>query len=235
MNDADVVELLSMQNLYRPIVRGHSMTPERNPEFFDRWAAEYDWFVEGWANSFPFEGYDKLLSRIVELADPQPGMMILDMGIGTGNLAERFIEKECEVWGIDFSGKMLEEAKKKVPSAHLMQVDILADWPSELKTGFDRIVSAYVFHHFNLETKLKIIEKMLSELLRDDGAIIIGDTSYPSFAARANARTELLDVWDDTEFYWAADEVKLMPWGKGAHITYEQVSSCGGVYLIAPA
>ncbi|MHA2354635.1 MAG: class I SAM-dependent methyltransferase [Candidatus Thorarchaeota archaeon] len=210
------------------------MTPERNPEFFDRWAAEYDWFVGGWANSFPFEGYDSLLNRIVELADPQPGMKILDMGIGTGNLAERFINKECEIWGIDFSEKMLEVAKKKIPSAHLMQVDILSDWPSELEGGFDRIVSAYVFHHFNLETKLKVIDRVLNELLRDNGFIIIGDTSYPSFAARASARKELIDVWDDSEFYWAADEVKLMSWGQGAHIVYEQVSSCGGVYLIVP-
>jgi len=211
------------------------MTPERNPEFFDRWANDYDWFVEGCANSFPFEGYDKLLNRIVELADPQPAMKILDMGIGTGNLAERFLEKDCEIWGIDFSGSMLDEAKKKVPSAHLLKVDILSDWPSELKTGFDRIVSAYVFHHFNLETKLDVINRIQSELLRDDGVIIIGDTSYPSFAARANARKELIDVWDDTEFYWAADEVKLMSWGQGVHIVYEQISSCGGVYLFVPA
>jgi putative AdoMet-dependent methyltransferase len=217
------------------MIRGQSMTPERNPEFFDRWAAEYDWFVEGWANSFPFDGYDNLLNRIVELADPQPGMKILDMGIGTGNLAERFIDKGCEVWGIDFSGKMLEEAKKKIPSVNLMQVDILADWPSELKAGFDRIVSAYVFHHFDLETKIKVIERILNELLRDNGRIIIGDTSYPSFADRANARKELIDMWDDTEFYWAADEIKLMSWGKEAHIVYEQISSCGGVYLIVPA
>lgn len=210
------------------------MTPERNPEFFDRWANEYDWFVGGWAESFPFKGYDDLLNRIVELADPQPGMKILDMGIGTGNLAERFVEKGCEIWGIDFSGKMLEVARKKIPSAHLLQVDILSDWPSELRTGFDRIVSAYVFHHFNLETKLNVINRVLDELLKDDGILVIGDTSYPSFAARAEAREKLIDEWDDTEFYWAADEVKLMSWGKVAQIVYEQVSSCGGVYTIVP-
>ncbi|MFW9967550.1 MAG: class I SAM-dependent methyltransferase [Candidatus Thorarchaeota archaeon] len=211
------------------------MTPERNPEFFDRWAEEYDWFVKRWSESFPFNGYDDVLNRIVELADPEPGMRILDMGIGTGILAQKFIEADCEVWGIDFSGKMLDEAKKKVPDAHLYKVDILSEWPSELKIGFDRIVSAYVFHHFNLDMKLKVINRILSELLGNGGMIIIGDTSYPSFAARANARKELIDVWDDTEFYWAADEVKLMGWGQDAHIVYEQVSSCGGVYLIVPA
>lgn len=213
---------------------GQVMTPERNPQFFDRWASEYDWFVKGWADSFPFAGYDDVLNRIVELADPKPGMKILDIGIGTGNLAERFLGKDCDVWGIDFSGKMLEEAKKKMSSARLLQVNILTEWPPELKTGFDRVVSAYVFHHFNLEAKLMVIERILSELLREGGMVIIGDTSYPSFAARAEARERLIDVWDDTEFYWAADEFKLMAHSQGAHVLYEQVSSCGGVYLIIP-
>ncbi|MFX1263507.1 MAG: hypothetical protein ACFFAZ_15605, partial [Promethearchaeota archaeon] len=84
-------------------------------------------------------------------------------------------------------------------------------------------------------TKLMVIERILNELLRDSGRIIIGDTSYPSFAARANARKEMIDVWDDTEFYWAADEIKLMSAGKSASIVYEQISSCGGVYLIVPS
>lgn len=210
------------------------MTPERNPEFFDRWAADYDFFVGSGTEGFPFDGYDRILDRIAELSNPQPGMRILDMGIGTGNLARRFVESGAEIWGIDFSPLMLEEAKKKVPDAHLLEVDIVSEWPSELNIGFDRIVSAYVFHHFKLDKKVELIRKIQEELLHKDGILVIGDTSYPTFAQRADARRDLGALWDDTEFYWAADEVKLMLWGEGVYIVYEQVSSCGGIYVIVP-
>jgi len=107
-------------------------------------------------------------------------------------------------------------------------------WPTEL-SGFDRVVSAYALHHLNLEGKLEVIQRMLRDLISEDGRLVIGDVSYPSFAERAVARRQLLDVWDDSEYYWAADVIKNMLWGEGVHVVYEQVSSCAGVYLIVPS
>lgn len=210
------------------------MSPERSPELFDSWAADYDYYIKRGAESFPFLGYDDVLNRIVELADPKPGMKILDIGIGTGTLAQKFLEYDCEIWGIDYSSRMLEEAKKKVPDAQLLQVDIRSDWPSELKIGFDRIVSAYTLHHLNLEGKIDAIQRMSQELLQADGNIIIGDISFPSFKTRADVRQSLESVWDDDEYYWAADAFKTMMWGQGFYIVYEQISDYGGVYLIVP-
>ncbi|MFX0107811.1 MAG: class I SAM-dependent methyltransferase [Candidatus Hodarchaeota archaeon] len=211
------------------------MNPERTPELFDQWAAGYDDFIEYYSDKFPFAGYFDVLERIVEISDPKPGMRVLDIGVGTGNLAQRFIDKDCEVWGIDYSLNMLREAEKKAPTLHLHKVDIRGDWPKELLTGFDRIVSAYVFHHFNLETKVELIQRIVRNLLKEEGCMVIGDVSYPSFNARAEARNELTAIWDDDEYYWAADEIKLILWGQGIYIVYEQISSCGGVYLFVPA
>ncbi|MHA1904916.1 MAG: class I SAM-dependent methyltransferase [Candidatus Thorarchaeota archaeon] len=210
------------------------MSPERTPEWFDQWASYYDYYVRSESDRFPFAGYDDILDRIVELSEPKPGMKILDVGIGTGTLAQKFTEFDCEIWGIDYSPMMLAEAKKKVPDAHLLLVDIQSEWPSELMTGFDRIVSAYVLHHFPLETKLDIIRRMINELLAENGRIVIGDTSYPTFTERADARRELIDVWDDTEFYWAADTIKDRLRGGNITVCYEQTSSCAGIYLLTP-
>ncbi|MHA1957758.1 MAG: class I SAM-dependent methyltransferase [Candidatus Thorarchaeota archaeon] len=210
------------------------MSPERTPEWFDQWASYYDSYVRSESDRFPFAGYDDILDRIVELSEPKPGMKILDVGIGTGTLAQKFTEFDCEIWGIDYSPMMLAEAKKKVPDAHLLLVDIQSEWPSELMTGFDRIVSAYVLHHFPLETKLDIIRRMINELLAENGRIVIGDTSYPTFTERADARRELIDVWDDTEFYWAADTIKDRLRGGNITVCYEQTSSCAGIYLLTP-
>ena len=211
------------------------MSPERSPELFDSWAADYDYYIKIGADSFPFLGYDDVLSRIVALADPKPGMKILDVGVGTGTLAQKFLEFDCEIWGIDYSSRMLEEAKKKVPDAQLLQVDIRSEWPSELKIGFDRIVSAYTLHHLNLEGKIDVIQRMSQDLLQEEGNIIVGDISFPSFRTRAEERQRLEDVWDDDEYYWAADAFKTMMAGQGFYVAYEQISDYGGVYVIVPS
>lgn len=211
------------------------MSPERTPDMFDDWAPYYDSFVESGTNSFPFAGYKEVLERIFELTDPKPGMRILDAGVGTGLLSQKFIESDCELWGIDYSPKMLEEARKKLPEAHLVLGDIRSNWPSDLPTDFDRIVSAYVLHHFDLTTKMNVIRRMVNELLRDEGRLVIGDVSFPSFAERAQKRRELVHIWDDDEYYWAADEIKTMMFGEGFYIVYEQISFCAGVYLILSA
>ncbi|MHA1951355.1 MAG: methyltransferase domain-containing protein, partial [Candidatus Thorarchaeota archaeon] len=86
------------------------MSPERTPELFDAWAENYDYWIEISRDSFPFRGYDEVLDRIVDLSNPKPESKILDVGIGTGNLALKFVEFDCEIWGIDYSMRMLEKA-----------------------------------------------------------------------------------------------------------------------------
>lgn len=208
------------------------MCPERVPEMFDAWAADYDYYIRIGKDSFPFRGYDNVLDRIVELAEPKPGLKILDAGIGTGNLAQRFLEFDCDIWGIDYSSKMLDEARKKLPKIQLLHTDIASEWPSDLKVGFDRIVSAYTLHHFRIEGKVNAIERMQKELLAENGRIIVGDISFPTIDARAKARAGLGSVWDDYEYYWAADEFNAMMSKKGFIVDYEQISEYGGIYFI---
>ena len=78
------------------------MTDPFPPEEFDDWAENYDQSVAN-TQSFPFTGYEEVLDKVVELATPQPGMQVLDLGTGTGNLALRFDAIGCEIWGTDFS------------------------------------------------------------------------------------------------------------------------------------
>ena len=102
------------------------MNGRRTPDMFDRWAPTYDDMLKFSKDSFPFAGYDDILDRIVELATPTDGMRILDLGIGTGELAKRFVDYNCEIWGLDFSEQMLELAAKKIPSAILSELLIKA-------------------------------------------------------------------------------------------------------------
>ena len=78
-------------------------------------------------------------------------MTVLDLGIGTGNLARLFADVGCRVWGTDYSPAMLAKARLKIPEAtHGAARSARAPGRLELDRRFDRIVSAYTFHHFEL-------------------------------------------------------------------------------------
>jgi hypothetical protein len=43
-----------------------------------------------------------------------------------------------------------------------------------------------------------------------------------------------MNKWDEDEHYWAADETISACEQAGLRATYQQVSSCGGVFAITP-
>lgn len=204
--------------------------PER-AGIFDRWAERYDRSVQ--SDTGLHEGYGQVLDLVVRSADARPGMRVLDLGIGTGNLAQRFLALGCEVWGTDFSPAMLAKARAKLPQVKLLQMDLLVDrWPEDLaRERFDRIVSTYVFHEFDLATKVGLMACLARDQLAPRGHLVIGDVSFPNRRALEEAGA---DHWDEDEEYWAADEAITACAAAGLEATYTQVSRCGGVFVVRP-
>jgi putative AdoMet-dependent methyltransferase len=159
-------------------------------------------------------------------------MAVLDLGVGTGNLTARFVAQGCRLWGLDFSSEMLVRARQKLPEAVLVQADLLRGWPAELDRRFDRIVSAYLFHEFEMQTKVDVLHRLVQEHLAEQGCVVVGDISFPSMEARTEAQVRLAGYWDDEEYYWAADEAAEALAGAGLAVAYEQVSFCAGIYTI---
>jgi cyclopropane fatty-acyl-phospholipid synthase-like methyltransferase len=195
---------------------------------FDEWAERYDKDVQSATGLH--RGYEQVLDRVVEFADPRPGMRVLDLGVGTGNLARRFVDLGCAVWGVDFAPAMLAKAQAKVPQAKLLRVDLLDDtWPEDLAgQRFERVVSAYVFHEFSLEAKVRLLTRLARDYLAGGGRIVIGDVAFSSLQALRQAGA---DHWDEEEHYWAADEAIAACEAAGFELSYAQVSSCGGVFV----
>jgi putative AdoMet-dependent methyltransferase len=172
-----------------------------------------------------------VLEKVVELTGVQPGMSILDLGTGTGNLAVRFDALGCEVWGTDFSPAMLEKTRLKLPNAHLFQVDLRGIWPPEMNRRFDHIVSAYVFHHFEFTLKVQLIKNLVHEHLMPDGCLLLADIAFESQAALEVVKHTAGDEWED-EFYWLADETVLALTKANLHAVFYKISSCGGIFEI---
>lgn len=194
---------------------------------FNTWAATYDNSLSGEQN-FPFAGYESILANILSTANVRPGMRVLDVGTGTGNLASAFVQKGCRVWACDYSLAMLERAEQKLPDVTLFQLDLL-DGLDSLTQKFERIVSSYVLHEFDLATKLNILTRLCKDNLTENGFVIIGDIAFPDHATHDMARERYREVWDSSEHYWIAEETKDACEEVGLEFGYEQGSSCAAV------
>lgn len=196
---------------------------------FDQWAGQYDEDVT--REGFPFTGYQRVLAETARLAGASAGMTVLDLGTGTGKLAELLAPLGCALWCSDFSGEMLALARPKLPGAHFFLHDLRKPFPAGLPR-FDRIVSAYVFHHFELPEKIAIIRRLLRDQLAPGGRLVIADLSFPTRQARDAARQAAGADWDE-EPYWIAAEA--LPALEANHIGagYVQVSDCAGIYQLS--
>lgn len=215
---------------YRHCYNKFTMTDLFPPAEFDDWAHDYDQSVSG-NQGFPLDGYSTVLRTIVQQAAAQPGDAVLDLGIGTGNLAALFNELGCPIWGIDFSEEMLKKARSKLPEAALALNDLRTALPPEFPLRFNHIVSAYTFHHFPLQEKVSLLMCLLNHHLHLDGKLVIGDIAFQDAAAEDQLRRQLGDEWEQ-EYYWLADESLSALAAAGIRAEYTQVSSCAGVFLI---
>ncbi|MEN8163907.1 MAG: class I SAM-dependent methyltransferase [Acidobacteriota bacterium] len=77
---------------------------------------------------------------------------VLDIGTGTGTLAAAFAERGHRVTGIDFVDRLLEKARRRVPSGDFRSMDLveLEKMPSG---SFDIVCLAYVLHGLSPELR----------------------------------------------------------------------------------
>jgi putative AdoMet-dependent methyltransferase len=200
---------------------------------FENWASDYDDFVS--KSSFPFLGYEDALRTVVTRSCANNHSRILELGTGTGNLSFLFAETGCELVCTDFSNKMLELAREKLPNVSFVTLDLTNqdDW-QRISGRFDCIVASYVLHEFPLEWNLKLLAYLARVHLNPNGRIVFADIAFPDAATRASAAEFWADSWDDDEFYFAADEVSAMLESIDLRSAFQQISACAGVFTITP-
>ena len=144
-------------------------------QLFDEWAASYDETVNGSDPEYKevFLHYDRILSEVAKRATG----IVLEFGVGTGNLTLKLINKGLHVIGIEPSKEMRILAKQKIRELEIFDGDFLI-FPSVNKQ-VQTIVSSYAFHHLTDEEKCKAVA-LYFELLPRDGKIVFADTMYKS-------------------------------------------------------
>ena len=197
---------------------------------FDLWADGYDKAVgiSDEDNTYPFAGYKEVLGRIFRAVMEKPGAAVLDIGFGTGTLTTKLYENGCTVYGQDFSARMIELAREKMPDAFLVHGDFSKGLDESLYAPrYDFIISTYALHHLDPAGKLPLIRELL-DCLKPGGKLLIGDVAFETQEDLDAYRREAGEEWDDEEFYFIRDEMlKDFP-----GMEYEQVSGCAGLMIL---
>ena len=200
---------------------------------FDLWADGYDKSVElsEENDEYPFAGYKDVLNTIYNIVHKREKARILDIGFVTGILTKKLYDDGYEIYGIDFSQKMIEIAKEKMPLASLIKYDFSKGLPDEIKdNSFEYIISTYAMHHLEDEEKVEFIEK-LENYLNRDGKIIIGDIVFKTRALLEKCKLDYYDLWVDEEIYFVYKEFKESLSNK--NISFTEISHCSGVIQIS--
>lgn len=197
---------------------------------FDLWADGYDRSVNlsDDDNTYPFAGYKRVLARIYEQVQQGCGTRVLDIGFGTGVLTAKLYENGYDITGIDFSKRMIQIAREKMPRARLIQYDFSKGLPAELgDSKFDSIVCTYAIHHLDDASKIVFL-KELRKHLNPCGRIYVGDIAFPTRAELNACRECCADEWDEDEIYFVAGEIRE----KLCEAQFEQISHCAGILML---
>lgn len=203
-----------------------------NSQGFDLWADGYEKAVDlsEKANEYPFAGYKNVLNEIYNTVHKKENARVLDIGFGTGVLTKKLYDDGYQIYGIDFSERMIEIAKGKMPNAVLMQHDFARGLPKELlNKQFDFIISTYAIHHLTDEGKLELIAQLLRRISAD-GMIIIGDVAFETRWELNACKEKSGDDWDSDEIYIVFDELKQH--FEMDKICFHKISHCAGVVTV---
>ena len=144
--------------------------------------------------------YDETLAEVAKSASVKDGDLVLDIGTGAGNLAVRFLEKGCQVIGLDPSFKLLEMAEQKVAEWEgRFQVQVCEEPFLEIPFSdntFDVVASTYSIHHITDHAKRLSVREM-KRVLKPKGRVVTGDVMFRNASDKARALTEYPDMEDE--------------------------------------
>jgi ubiquinone/menaquinone biosynthesis C-methylase UbiE len=163
-------------------------------------AAGHDWLLPLYDPLVKLLGSESAHRQLLDQAGIRPGHRVLEIGCGTGNLAilVKRLHPRAEVVGLDPDPKALARARRKAEREALsVQLDRgFSDVLPYPDGSFDRVLSAFMFHHLELDEKTKTLLETRRVLIPGGSLHLLdfgGATARSAgFLARLLHRTERL-------------------------------------------
>jgi 2-polyprenyl-3-methyl-5-hydroxy-6-metoxy-1,4-benzoquinol methylase len=186
-------------------------TYDRIAEDWNRDHSRDDWWKEG-------------LGKFTSFLKPHAS--VLDVGCGSGVKSKVLDEKGMVVTGIDFSEKMLEIAKQRVPNGDFQLVD-LYDLSGFDKT-FDGIFAQAVLLHIPHEDVGSIIHALNKKLVPGGYFYVAVKERRPGELAEEVVKENDYGYEYERFFsYFTVEEMKNYFLNEGLEIVYESVATSG--------
>jgi len=123
--------------------------------------------------------YDELHEAVLNSISPEfkGSLRVLELGCGTGELTARLLERfpYAQIWGVDYSEKMLAVAREKLATHEERLTLIQSDFNQvEFPPQLDLVLSTLAIHHLTDPDKLRLFQRVY-EHLSEGGWFVNGD------------------------------------------------------------
>jgi ubiquinone/menaquinone biosynthesis C-methylase UbiE len=167
-----------------------SMAPGINEEFKKQ--------PERWIEYFHFSSSDpKLQKEILDSIKLKPGMVIADVGAGSGVHARLFAEKvlpDGKVYAVDIVQEFLDHIKAECKEKGIENVQCVMGSDTScnlIPSSVDVVFTCDTYHHFEYPFKMMA---SIHKALRSNGQFIIIDFKDKSWHVRADSKTVIEEI-----------------------------------------
>src|SRR5215203_4823662 len=138
----------------------------------------HDWLLPLYDPLQRLLGFETIHRQLVDQASIQPNHRVIEIGCGTGNLSIliKRLHPQAEVVGLDPDPKALARARRKA-EREALSVQLDRAFAEELPypdASFDRVFSAFMFHHLDPDANEKTLQEA-RRVLKPSGSLHLLD------------------------------------------------------------